>query len=141
MTQSTQVQGRMIGRYRLARLLGRGGMGEVWLADDTQLRRQVAIKLLRGVLAKERDYREMFEREARAAAALEHPHVLPVYDYGEFVERGDEVITYLVMPYVSGGTLRDRLRAVRGPLSPQEGLSYLRQAAEAIDFAHSKQLL
>ncbi len=137
---SMNWQGRMLGRYRLVRLLGRGGMGEVWLAEDTQLRRQVAIKLLPTVLASDKNYLQDFQYEGRAIAALEHPHILPVHDFGEQAA-GDEVTTYLVMPYITGGSLRNRIRSVAGPLPMDEGLHYLKQAAQAIDYAHSQRVL
>jgi serine/threonine protein kinase len=134
-------QNKMLGRYRLLRLLGRGGMGEVWLAEDAQLRRQVAVKLLPTVYASDRSYLEDFEREAQSAAALEHPHILPIHDFGEQSMAEDEVVTYLITPYISGGSLLERIRRAHGPLAPSEALSYLRQAAEAIDYAHSRNVL
>lgn len=134
-------QNKMLGRYRLLRLLGRGGMGEVWLAEDTQLLRQVAVKLLPTVFATDRNFLQDFEHEARSAAALEHPHILPIHDFGEQQLAGDEIITYLVTPYMSGGSLRDRILAANGPLPPEEAIGYLRQAAQAIDYAHSQQVL
>jgi serine/threonine protein kinase/WD40 repeat protein len=134
-------RGWTIGRYRMVQLLGRGGMGEVWLANDSQLRRQVALKLLPIDLANGRAFLEDFEREARAAAALEHPNILQVHDFGEQQVDASTVVAYLVMPNITGGSLRDRIRAVNGPLPPGEALSYLRQAANAIDYAHSKQVL
>lgn len=132
---------KMLGRYRLRRMLGKGGMGEVWLAEDTQLLRQVAIKVLPGVLAADRHYLEDFAREARAAAALEHPHILPVHDFGEQQIGEDEVVPFLVTPYMSGGSLRERILAAQGPLPPAEVMGYLRQAAQAIDYAHSQSML
>ncbi len=140
MHQADDWQGKMLGRYQLIRMLGRGGMGEVWLADDTQLRRQVAVKLLPYVVVSNQGYLRDFEREARAAAALEHPHILPVHDYGE-QQVGDTVITYIIMPYITGGSLRERLRAINGPLPTDEALYCLRQAAQAIDYAHSQNVL
>jgi len=140
MRRSGDWQGKMLGRYRVIRLLGRGGMGEVWLAEDTQLHRQVAVKLLPFVVASDQGYLRDFEREARAAAALDHPHILAVHDFGEQQE-GDTIVTYIVMPYITGGSLRDRLRGAGGPLSTDEVLHYLRQAAEAIDYAHSQRVL
>src|SRR5437763_6162896 len=95
--QSSSWQNKMLGRYRLLRLLGRGGMGEVWLAEDTQLRRQVAIKLLPVVYAQDQDYRQAFAHEARATATLEHPNILPVHDFGEQPIGQDQIVTYLVM--------------------------------------------
>lgn len=134
-------QGKTVGRYQLQRLLGRGGTSEVWLATDTQLRRQVALKILPPVLTSEQDYLRGFAYEARAAASLEHPHILGVHDFGEQVVGQGEVVPYLVMPYVPGGTLRERMLAAQGPLPVQESLHYLRQAAQAIDYAHSKGLV
>src|SRR5690348_12722716 len=107
--RAEQWQGKMLDRYRLLHILGRGGMSEVWLAEDTQLQRQVAAKLLNPVLMSESDYLRTFEEEARVVASLEHPHILPVHDFGEVLQ-GDDVITYLIMPVIGGGSLRDYLR-------------------------------
>jgi serine/threonine protein kinase/WD40 repeat protein len=134
-------QGKMVGRYQMIRLIGRGGMSEVWLATDTQLRRQVALKILPPVLASEETYLRDFAYEARAAASLEHPHILGVHDFGEQQVGQGEVVPYLVMPYMPEGTLRERMEAVRGPLPVQESLRYLRQAAQAIDYAHSRGII
>jgi serine/threonine protein kinase len=137
--QVVDWQGKMLGRYRLVNLLGRGGMGEVWQAEDTELARQVAIKLLPPVLRHEEDYLRSFAEEARTVASLEHPHILAVHDFGEF-QVGDEIITYLVMPLVST-TLRARIKQDRAILPISTCLGYLRQAAQAIDYAHSKRIL
>ncbi len=138
--QVVDWQGKMLGRYRLLQLLGRGGMGEVWQAQDTELARQVAIKLLPPVLRQEEEYLRAFSNEARTIASLEHPHILAVHDFGEF-QNGDEVITYLVMPLVNT-TLRARIKQQDRTLLPiATSLGYLRQAARAIDYAHSKQIL
>src|SRR5579883_904630 len=134
-------QGKMVGRYQMIRLIGRGGMSEVWLAMDTQLRRQVALKILPPVLASEETYLRDFAYEARAAASLEHPHILGVHDFGEQQVGQGEVVPYLVMPYMPGGTLRERMAAAHGPLPVQESLRYLRQAAQAIDYAHSRGII
>lgn len=138
---SIQWQGKMLGRYTLLRLLGKGGMGEVWLAQDSQLLRQVAIKLLPTVLATDHQYLQDFAHEARTLATFEHPHILLVHDFGEQSLSQDEVVTYLVMPHIAGGSLRDRLHRGTTPLSIDECLHYLMQAAEAIDYAHSRQIL
>ncbi len=137
--QPLERQGQMLGRYRLQRMLGRGGMGEVWLAADEQIRRDVAIKLLPAVHANNQNYLQLFEYEARAAASLEHPNILPVHDFGEQARENGELTTYLVMPYITGGTLRDRMRQQQLPV--QEALNYLKQAAQAIDYAHTRQVL
>lgn len=80
--QSIDWQGKMLGRYCLLQLLGRGGMGEVWLGEDTQLRRHIAVKMLPVTHMSDATYLQDFEREARAIAALEHPNILPVHDFG-----------------------------------------------------------
>lgn len=115
LAQQTQWQDHMLGRYRLQRLLGRGGMGEVWLAEDTDLQRQVAVKLLSPVFRSQQTYFQAFNREARLVASLEHPHILSVHDFGEFA-LADDVITYLIMPLISGGSLETLLREQGQPL-------------------------
>src|SRR5438876_34814 len=111
------------GRYRLQELLGRGGMSEVWHAEDLELGRAVAIKLL----APDAD-RARFEREARAVASLAHPNVMQLYDYGESEGR-----PYMVLEYVPGGTLEDRLRDRRPRIGRllvrRDALSHARRAA------------
>src|SRR5579884_3268167 len=97
---STHWQGRTIGRYRLIQMLGRGAMGEVWLAEDSQLRRQVAMKLLPAAQSNDQNYLQLFAYEARTAAALDHPHILAVHDFGEQPTNDGEITTYLVMPYI-----------------------------------------
>lgn len=138
---SLSWQGKMLGRYQVTRFLGRGGMGEVWLAEDTQLRRQIAVKLLPAAFAHDQQYLQAFEREARAAAALDHPNILPVHDFGQQQVGADAIVTYLVMPYIADGSLRERIHAANGPLAPAEALHYLRQAAQAIDYAHERHVL
>ena len=92
------------GRYRLEHVLGRGGMASVWLARDQRLGRLVAIKVIADRLGVDRQWRQRFEREARAVASVSHPHIVQVFDYNI---DGDQ--PYLVMEYVSGGSLADRL--------------------------------
>jgi serine/threonine protein kinase len=94
------------GRYRLRQILGTGGMASVWLADDTRLRRPVAVKVLADSLALDAAYVSRFEREALVAARLSHPNLVNVFDFS-----AGEPRPYLVMEYVPGGTLADRLRA------------------------------
>lgn len=139
--QSMDWQGRMLGRYQLLQLIGRGAMGEVWQAEDSQLRRQVAIKVLPGVLAGDMHYLNAFAYEARTAAALEHPHILPIHDFGKVQTAPDEVTTYLIMPLIQNGSLNQRIRSAHGLLPVAECLHYLKQAAQAIDYAHSRQVL
>lgn len=110
------------GRYRLERELGRGGMASVWLARDQRLGRPVAIKVIADRLGVDQQWRRRFEREARAAASVSHPHIVPVFDYS--VE-GDQ--PYLVMEYVSGGSLAERLAGARSD-APALDLEALAQA-------------
>lgn len=129
-----------LGRYRLLRRVGRGGMGEVWLAEDPSLQRQVALKILPTRKRDDQEFLVRFEREARAAASLHHPHILPVHDYGQQQLPDDQTVTYLVMSYVSGGSVDDRLKSLsngHGSLTQDEALGYLFQVGEAIDYAHA----
>src|SRR5438874_814560 len=119
-------------RYRLDRKVGQGGFAQVFLATDLLLKRRVAIKVLNADLTADPDFLARFEREAQAIAALDHPNILAVYDYGQAHDTA-----YLVMPYVEGGTLYDRLRQQRALGLPETG-EYLRQAAAALDYAHRR---
>jgi serine/threonine protein kinase len=133
-----------LGRYRLLKRVGRGGMGEVWLAEDPHLHRQVAIKMLPPQTQYNEEDAALFEREAQMVAALNHPHVLPVHDYGEQHLPNGQVINYLVMPYISGGSLADlveRHKATGDGFHYREVLAYLMQAAEAIDYAHAQGMI
>ena len=91
-------------RYRLERLLGRGGMASVWLATDLVLERPVAVKIIADTIASDPEFRARFRREARVAAGLSHPNLIGVYDYADGAER-----PYLVMEYVAGDNLAQRL--------------------------------
>src|SRR5713226_2935314 len=101
----------ILGRYRLIKQVGRGSMGDVWLCDDPRLHRQVAIKTLPVQKQQNDEFVQRFEREARAAATLNHPHILPIHDFGKQSLPDGRVITYIVMPYITGGTLADRIAA------------------------------
>lgn len=116
----------MLHRYRLQHLLRRGGMSEVYLAYDSEMQREVAIKL---VSSDDADCFARLRREVGMLSALAHPHILPLLDQGEY-----EGWYYLVMPYMRQGTLRERLAA--GPLTLEEAGQLLEQVAEALQFAH-----
>jgi serine/threonine protein kinase/streptogramin lyase len=142
------LEGQHLGRYRLLRLLGSGGMGEVYLAEDARIGQQVAIKVIRseGIAYPEsenaKEAARLFEREARAIARLDHPNILPLYAYGEEMFH-DQPLTYLVMPYRKEGTLASWLRQ-RGSaalLSPAEVAPLLEQAAGALQHAHSQHVI
>ena len=121
-------------RYRVLESLGRGGMGEVFLADDTQLGRKVAIKFLAEALEADETARERLHREARSAAALDHPYVCKIYELADIDGR-----TGIVMEHVTGETLQARLR--RAALSPKEALEIASEVAEAMEAAHKRRLI
>jgi serine/threonine-protein kinase len=123
------VDGTPFGRYRLVELLGRGGMGEVWRAYDTAIDRIVALKVLPANFAGDPVYQERFRREARAAAALDEPHVVPIYDYGEIDGQ-----LYVTMRLIKGRDLQTVLRD--GPLSPARAVAIIEQVAQAVYAAH-----
>ncbi|NJP34474.1 serine/threonine-protein kinase [Micromonospora thermarum] len=125
---------RLHDRYVLRERIGRGGMSEVWRADDEVLHRPVAVKALAGELATDPQLRATIQREARAAARLSHPHVTQVYDYGEATLTGGAVVPYLVMELVEGHNLADRLAA--GPLPWPEAVRMAAQVAGALADAH-----
>src|SRR5437879_8257857 len=125
-------QSAVAGRYSLERELGRGGMGVVYLAREVRLDRPVAIKLLPPAKAQDASLRERFLREARTAAKLSHPNIIPIFavdDVGEFV--------FFAMAYVEGETLTARVRD-RGPLAPNEAGRVLREIAWALGCAHGQ---
>src|SRR5207247_1196011 len=113
--------GQVIGHYQVRSLLGRGGMGEVYLAEDTRLERQVALKLLPAEFTEDKDRVRRFAQEARAASALNHPNIITIYEIGE-----DGRTHYIVTEYVEGETLRQRLGN-----APEKRI----QLAEALDVA------
>jgi serine/threonine-protein kinase len=125
-------QAAVAGRYSLERELGRGGMGIVYLAREVRLDRPVAIKLLPPELAVHASLRERFQREARTAAKLAHPHIVPIHAVDE-VGR----FTFYVMAYVRGETLAHRV-ATRGALPPAEAVRILREVAWALAHAHAQ---
>src|SRR5919197_1483744 len=116
-----EFQEALAGRYSLERELGRGGMGVVFLAREVHLDRPVAIKLLPPELAKRPSLRERFLREARLAAKLSHPNIIPIFAVEE-----TNAFVYYVMAFIDGETLAQRVR-MRGPLSASEGARVLRE--------------
>lgn len=122
--------GATVGPYKVVRHLGSGGMGAVWLAEDTRLHRQVALKMVRPADAGGANARERLMREARAAAALNHPHIATVHDV---IEDNGQVI--IVLEYVEGETLHARIK--RGPLPPPEAVDIAIQIAKALSTAHA----
>src|SRR6266568_5232548 len=139
--ETMSLGGSQIGRFRLLRLLGRGGMGEVYLAEDEQLRRQVAIKVIQAEYL-DPDATRLFQREARAIAMLSHSHILPLFDFGEATIHGT-TLTYMVMPFCKEGTLAACMQQRRntGLLSPQDVGFIVQQAASALQYAHNHQIV
>jgi len=124
------LQEAVLGRFSLERELGRGGMGIVFLARDVALDRLVAIKLLPPAQAAQPGLRERFLREARTAAQLSHPNIVPIH----LVEEAGDLV-FFVMAYVEGETLGQRIRT-RGPLAPALGVRMLQEVAWALAYAH-----
>jgi serine/threonine protein kinase len=125
------LNGQLIERYQIKESLGEGGMATVYKAYDTRLEREVAVKFIRREAVSNEQYAHMlrrFEREARTLAKLVHPNIIPVYDYGEY-----QGSPYLVMSYVSGGTLKDHMGR---PFQYSESARLLIPVARALDYAH-----
>jgi len=120
--------------YRIEALLGRGGVGLVYRAQDLRLPRKVAVKILAAELADDESFRERFVRESRLAASIDHPHIVPVYEAGEAEGR-----LYIAMRHVEGTDLRGLLRG-EGPLDAQRAVTIVSQVASALDAAHARGL-
>jgi serine/threonine protein kinase/tetratricopeptide (TPR) repeat protein len=132
------LEGQRVGPYLLSSRIGAGGMGEVYKAIDTRLDRTVAVKVLPAHVSNDPQARERFDREARAVAALNHPHICALFDVGESAiespAQAPVSVRFLVMELLEGETLAARL--ARGPLSVPEALHYAGQIASALDNAH-----
>src|SRR5688500_8657160 len=128
------TSGARLGRYQITAQVGAGGMGEVYRASDTTLERTVAIKVLPDHAANDAQVRERFEREARAASALNHPNMLTVFDVGR---EGDAA--FLVMELIDGVTLRERIADCALP--PREVVSIGAQIADGLAAAHQAGLV
>jgi serine/threonine protein kinase len=121
--------GKTVGPYRILEQIGAGGMATVYKAYQPSMDRYIAIKVLPAHLSRDPDFTKRFQREARAISRLEHSHILPVYDYGEY-----EGITYIAMRYIKAGTLKDRMSM--GGLSLDEINRLISQIGGALDYAH-----
>jgi serine/threonine protein kinase len=139
MDNSNDLIGRMLGTCRIEKIIGQGGMGIVYLAQQTRPMRRVAVKLLlpeANVRAEvSNQFLIRFQREADVIAQLEHVNIMPIYEYGE-----QDKLAYLVMPYLSGGSLRDIL-AREGAFSLTKTVVYIDQAAAALDYAHAHHVI
>jgi serine/threonine protein kinase len=127
--------GTEVAGYRLEKVVGRGGMSCVYLAEHIRLGRKVALKILASALSEDEGYRERFVRESRRAAELEHPNIIPIYDAGE-----DDGELYIAMRYVEGADLKAIIKR-DGPLRLGHVLFILEQVADALDAAHERDLV
>jgi predicted Ser/Thr protein kinase len=132
---STLLGTRLNDRYRLEARIGTGGMSSVYRATDETLERPVAIKLMNREIATDSDQLERFRREARAVAQLSHPHIVGVIDYGE-----DQGRPYIVLEYVEGETLKERIRR-NGELDVSEAVAYAIEIARALGCAHARHIV
>ena len=123
-----------LGRYEILEEIGSGGFATVFRANDTALKREVAIKVMRPLLMSDAGFVARFQREAQVAANLEHPHIIPIHDFGEFNGR-----LYLVMKLVQEGSLASRLK--EGSLPFTQAVTITSQIANALDYAHEKQVI
>jgi len=143
-----QLEGQQMGHYRLLSLLGSGGMSAVYLAEDLSVRRQVAIKVIRSESAinpvddTAKEAAHLFRHEANAVAMLDHPNILPLFDYGEENLQGEK-LTYMVMPFRQEGSLADWLRKTDGSrwLTIQNVAFLIHQAASALHYAHDHYII
>src|SRR3954468_2217060 len=127
-TEGTVVDG----RYRIERRLGSGGMADVYCAYDSQLGRQIALKMLHRRFARDREFVERFRREASAAAGLQHPNVVGVFDRGEY-----DGTYYIAMEYLPGRTLKEIIRD-EAPIDQQRAIALTIQILQAASFAHRR---
>jgi len=142
------LEGLQIAHYRCLQLLESGGMSEVYLAEDLRIYRQVALKILHPEITPSTDIEAVYEAfrlfhmEAQAISALDHPNILPLYDYGETTINGVK-LAYMVMPYRHEGSLAAwvKQRSRTGRLTLQEVAHFLRQAADALQYAHEHNLI
>lgn len=126
--------GTMLGRYRILTHIASGGSGEVYRVEDTELKRQVALKLLSPSLSNDVEFKEQFRREAQIAASLNHPNVVSLYDFGEYRDR-----PYAVMELVTGRTVQELLD--EGPVEPSQTLSIVAQVCRGLQVAHEQGLV
>jgi serine/threonine protein kinase len=126
--------GHQLGQYLVTAHLGKGGMSTVYEATQASMKRTVAIKILPGALMHQDNFLQRFYREVEVIASLQHPHIVPVYDFGEY-----NGMPYIVMANIKGGTLGDLIND--GPMNPGDVTRIVQQMADALDYAHSKGII
>ena len=142
------LEGKYLGQYHILHLLGSGGMGEVYLAEDARIGQQVAIKVSKTEAASypsnesTQDAFRLFQREAKAIALLDRPHILPLYGYGEEHIDGT-ILTYIVMPYRREGTLASWLpqRSSAESLPIEDVAYFISQASDALHYSHDHRIV
>ena len=135
MSEPKSREGTMFGPYRLLRLIGKGGMGEVYEAEDTVKDRIVALKLLPEGVSHDPVFRKRLQREAHSAGRLQEPHVVPIHDYGEI-----DGVLFVDMRMINGSDLRKMLKNF-GPMTPARAVAIVRQIASALDAAHESGIM
>jgi serine/threonine protein kinase len=133
--QPEELVGQTLGHYHIKKLAGQGGMATVYQAEDIHLGREVAIKAFLSNKGETQDFLRRFAREARVLAQLDHPQILPVYDYGE-----QSNMAFLVTPYLPGGSLKEMLEE-RKVLPPSEAVKLIEQVLSALQYAHDRNLI
>lgn len=131
---SDDLTGRRVGHYRVDGVIGKGGMSVLYRATDVRLGRKVALKVIAEHLSGDPEFRERFVDEARNTSAIDHSHVVPLYDFGE-----TDGLLYIAMRYVEGPDLASLIKD--GPLTPPRALALLGQVAEALDSVHGRGLV
>src|SRR5215475_13553212 len=132
--QPGPITGQRLGPYQIISLIGRGGMGVVYLAQDSRLGRKVALKLLRGEFTKDQDRLGRFRQEARAISALNHPNIITIHEIGE-VKTAVGALYFIATEFIEGRTLREMIRD--GGMKPSEALEVVIQVASALSAAHA----
>ena len=132
--QLSDLVGRRLGHYRVDGVIGRGGMSTMYRATDVRLGRTVALKIMATDLADDAEFRERFVDEARNTSAIDHPHIVPLYDFGDL-----DGLLFLAMRYVEGDDLAALI--ADGPLAPRRTVTLLGQVAEALDVLHARKLV
>jgi len=130
MVNISELVGQQLDEYKLDQLIGQGGMSAVYRAYQAELQRYVAVKVLSAQLAQDDSYQQRFVQEARMAASLEHPHIVPVYDFGTVDD-----LSYVAMRLLNGGTLKERLGQ---PMRSGDVIVIIENVARALDYAHSR---